>query len=136
MKFRSPLSIAVGSGSAKHGFSHWWLQRVSAIALIPLTLWFVFSMVCLSASGYAEAVAWLSSPINAAIMLLFTLTALLATSIRLKVVGAVSELSSSLLQLNIDTVTISKSVIFNMLFFVFIFFRFNFFLFKNTLFIL
>ena len=76
MKFRSPLSIAVGSGSAKHGFSHWWLQRVSAIALIPLTLWFVFSMVCLSASGYTEAVAWLSSPINAAIMLLFTLTAL------------------------------------------------------------
>jgi len=76
MKYRSPLSKAIGSGSAKHGFSHWWLQRVSAIALIPLTLWFVFSMVCLSATGYDEAVAWLSSPINATIMLLFTLTAL------------------------------------------------------------
>jgi len=76
MKFRSPLSKAIGSGSAKHGFSHWWLQRVSAVALIPLTIWFVFSMVCLSAHGYNEAIAWLSSPINATIMLLFTLTAL------------------------------------------------------------
>ena len=76
MKYRSPLSKAMGSGSAKHGFSHWWLQRVSAIALIPMTLWFVFSMVCLSATGYNEAVAWLSSPFNATIMLLFTLTAL------------------------------------------------------------
>jgi len=76
MKYRSPLSKAIGSGSAKHGFSHWWLQRVSAIALIPLTLWFVYSMVCLSTVGYSEAVAWLASPINATIMLLFTLTAL------------------------------------------------------------
>ena len=64
MKFRSPLSKALGSGSAKHGFSHWWLQRVSAIALIPLTLWFVYSMVCLSTTGYYEAVEWLSSPFN------------------------------------------------------------------------
>ena len=76
MKFRSPLSRAQGLGSAKHGFSHWWLQRISAIALIPLTIWFVFSMVCLSSSGYYEAIEWLSSPFNAAIMLLFTLTAL------------------------------------------------------------
>ena len=76
MKYRSPLSKAIGSGSAKHGFSHWWLQRVSAIALIPLTLWFVYSMVYLSTVGYSEAVAWLASPINATIMLLFTLTAL------------------------------------------------------------
>lgn len=76
MKFRSPLSKALGSGSAKHGFSHWWLQRVSAVALIPLTLWFVFSMVCLSTSDYTHAVTWLSSPINATIMLLFTLVAL------------------------------------------------------------
>ena len=76
MKFRSPLSKALGSGSAKHGFSHWWLQRVSAIALIPLTIWFVFSVICLSSAGYYEAVEWLSSPFNATIMLLFTLVAL------------------------------------------------------------
>jgi len=76
MKLRSPLSKAVGLGSAKHGFSHWWWQRVTAIALIPLTLWFVYSVLCLVGGGYDTASAWLSSPINATIMLLFVLTGL------------------------------------------------------------
>lgn len=76
MSLRSPRSKAVGLGSAKHGFSHWWWQRVTAIALIPLTFWFVYSLVCLSGGGYLAAVAWLNSPINATIMLLFVLTAL------------------------------------------------------------
>jgi len=76
MSLRSPLSKAVGLGSAKHGFSHWWWQRLTAIALIPLTLWFLYSITCLVGSDYSEVVHWLSSPINATIMLLFTLTAL------------------------------------------------------------
>lgn len=76
MKLRSPLSKAVGLGSAKHGFSHWWWQRLTAIALIPLTLWFLYSITCLVGADYAHVVAWLSSPINASIMLLFVLTAL------------------------------------------------------------
>lgn len=76
MSLRSPLSKAVGLGSAKHGFSHWWWQRVTAIALIPLSLWFVYSVVCLMAGDYHHAVMWLASPINATIMLLFVLTAL------------------------------------------------------------
>jgi len=76
MKFRSPLSKATGLGSAKHGFSHWWWQRVTAIALIPMGLWFVVSVLSLANGTHADAQAWLSSPINATIMLLFTLTAL------------------------------------------------------------
>jgi len=76
MSLRSPLSQAVGLGSAKHGFSHWWWQRVTAIALIPLSIWFVYSVVCLIGSDHATASAWLSNPINATIMLLFVLTAL------------------------------------------------------------
>lgn len=76
MSLRSPLSKAVGLGSAKHGFSHWWWQRVSAIALIPLSLWFVYYVVMLLGADYATAQAWLSSPINATIMLLFVLAAL------------------------------------------------------------
>lgn len=76
MSLRSPLSKAIGLGSAKHGFSHWWWQRVTAIALIPLSLWFVFSMVNLAGASYDQVQAWLSSPINATITLLFTLTAL------------------------------------------------------------
>ncbi|RBP49263.1 succinate dehydrogenase, hydrophobic membrane anchor protein [Arenicella xantha] len=76
MSLRSPLSKALGLGSAKHGFSHWWWQRVTAIALIPLTVWFVYSLVCLSSGGYQDAVIWLSSPVSATLMLLFVLTAL------------------------------------------------------------
>lgn len=76
MSLRSPLSKAIGLGSAKHGFSHWWWQRVTAIALIPLCLWFVYSMVCLIHSDHATAANWLNHPVNASIMLLFVLTAL------------------------------------------------------------
>jgi len=76
MSLRSPLSKATGLGSAKHGFSHWWWQRVTAVALIPLSLWFVYSLVCLVSADYQHAVMWLSSPINATLMLLFVLTAL------------------------------------------------------------
>jgi succinate dehydrogenase / fumarate reductase membrane anchor subunit len=76
MSLRSPLSKAVGLGSAKHGFSHWWWQRVTAIALIPLSLWFVYSMICLIHGDHATATSWLNSAVNASIMLLFVLTAL------------------------------------------------------------
>ena len=86
MKLRSPLSKAVGLGSAKHGFSHWWWQRVTAIALVPLTLWFVYSVLCLVGSNHAIAEAWLSSPINATIMLLFVLSALFHAQTGLQVV--------------------------------------------------
>jgi len=86
MSLRSPLSKAVGLGSAKHGFSHWWWQRVTAIALIPLCLWFIYSVVCLAIGDYSTAVSWLSSPINATIMLLFVLTAIYHAQTGLQVV--------------------------------------------------
>ena len=56
MSLRSPLSKAIGLGSAKHGFSHWWRQRVTAIALVPLVIWFSFSVLCLIGSTHSEAV--------------------------------------------------------------------------------
>ncbi len=86
MKFRSPLSQATGLGSAKHGFSHWWWQRVTAIALIPMGLWFVISVLGLAGGTHAQAQEWLSSPVNATIVLLFTLTALFHAQTGLQVV--------------------------------------------------
>ena len=86
MSLRSPLSKAVGLGSAKHGFSHWWWQRVTAIALIPLCLWFIYSIVCVAIGDYSVAVNWLKSPINATIMLLFVLTAIYHAQTGLQVV--------------------------------------------------
>lgn len=86
MSLRSPLSKAVGLGSAKHGFSHWWWQRVTAIALIPLCLWFIYSLLCLIGSDYKAASDWLSSPLNATLMLLFVLTGLFHGQTGLQVV--------------------------------------------------
>ncbi len=86
MKFRSPRSQAVGLGSAKHGFSHWWWQRVTAVALIPLVIWFVYSLLTLMGSGYDVATAWLSSPINATLMLVFIFAMLFHAQTGLQVV--------------------------------------------------
>ncbi len=86
MNLRSPRSQAVGLGSAKHGFSHWWWQRVTAIALVPLSLWFVYSTLCLVNSDYAEAAAWLSSPLNASLMLIFVFAMLFHAQTGLQVV--------------------------------------------------
>lgn len=68
---RSPLGRARGLGSAKEGLHHWWMQRLTSIALIPLTMWLVVSLVGLSGAGYEDFVLWLASPINATIMILF-----------------------------------------------------------------
>lgn len=86
MSLRSPLSEAKGLGSAKHGFSHWWWQRVTAIALIPLTLWFVWSVLQGLNADFAQVQAWLSAPLNATLMLAFVLTALFHGQTGLQVV--------------------------------------------------
>ncbi len=86
MNLRSPRSKAVGLGSAKHGFSHWWWQRVTAIALVPLTLWFVYSIMSLIGAQYDVASAWLSSPFNATLMLVFVLNLLFHAQTGMQVV--------------------------------------------------
>jgi succinate dehydrogenase / fumarate reductase membrane anchor subunit len=67
---RSDLGRVRGLGSAKEGVNHWWMQRLTAIALIPLTLWFVISIASLSGSNYSTTIAWLSSPLVAVFMIL------------------------------------------------------------------
>lgn len=68
MKLRSPLGIARGLGSAKSGVQHWWLQRVTAIALIPLALWFVVAVIRVAGMDYAGASAWVAAPLNATLL--------------------------------------------------------------------
>ncbi|MDE2304744.1 MAG: succinate dehydrogenase, hydrophobic membrane anchor protein [Gammaproteobacteria bacterium] len=62
---RSPLGRVSGLGSAKDGTSHWWAQRLSAVALLPLTLWFVISLLALPDLSYATVHAWLARPLDA-----------------------------------------------------------------------
>jgi succinate dehydrogenase / fumarate reductase membrane anchor subunit len=68
---RSPLGRVRGLGSAKEGTHHWWAQRVTAIALIPLTLWLVWSVVQMNGADFVEFTNWLYDPINATLLILF-----------------------------------------------------------------
>lgn len=59
MSLRTPLGRVLGHGSAKEGVSHWWLQRVSSVALVPLTLWFIFALLGLPAFDYVTVRGWM-----------------------------------------------------------------------------
>jgi succinate dehydrogenase / fumarate reductase membrane anchor subunit len=83
---RSPLGRARGLGSAKEGLHHWWAQRLTALALIPLVIWFVASVIGLAGTGYEEFMLWLSSPVNATIMVGFFAVALHHAALGMQVV--------------------------------------------------
>ncbi len=68
---RSPLGAVRGLGSAKDGTHHWWLQRVTAIALVPLTIWFVASLVVLAGAPLEAFAAWVGQPLVAVLLGLF-----------------------------------------------------------------
>jgi succinate dehydrogenase / fumarate reductase membrane anchor subunit len=71
---RSSLAEARGLGSAKEGVGHWWAQRASAVALVPLALWLVVSLVALAGADHAAATEWIARP-WVAVTLLLTLLA-------------------------------------------------------------
>jgi len=63
-------------GSAHNGLREWRLQRLTALALIPLGLYFASSIIWLAKSDQSTAVAWLSSPVTALLVILFVLAGL------------------------------------------------------------
>lgn len=73
MSLRTPLGRVLGLGSAKEGQSHWWGQRVSSVALVPLTLWFAISLSTLPALDYVNVSAWMSGTWTAVLLILFVL---------------------------------------------------------------
>lgn len=74
MSLQSPLAKVLGSGSAKGGTDHWWSQRVTAIALLILGLWFLVSVSLLDGLTYADLHAWASRTINSVMLLLLSVT--------------------------------------------------------------
>jgi succinate dehydrogenase / fumarate reductase membrane anchor subunit len=74
MDLRSPLARVRGLGSAKEGVNHWWAQRLTAVALVPLVLWFAVSVVSHTGADHKTAVAWLEQP-HVAIPLLLLIAA-------------------------------------------------------------
>ena len=73
MSLRTPLGRVRGLGSAKDGTQHWWMQRVTAVALVPLTLWLVFFLLNTVAADHAAAAAAIARPVNTVLLLLFLL---------------------------------------------------------------
>ena len=69
-RLAGPLARARGLGSAKEGVQHWWAQRISAVALVPLTLWFVYAVVHLAGADQGAVRDWLHRPANAMLMTL------------------------------------------------------------------
>jgi succinate dehydrogenase / fumarate reductase membrane anchor subunit len=86
MSLRTPLARAKGLGSAKEGVSHWWAQRVTAIALVPLALWFVMSVIGLVGADYGTVSEWLQAPVQSALMVLFLVALFYHAQLGLQVV--------------------------------------------------
>jgi succinate dehydrogenase / fumarate reductase membrane anchor subunit len=70
MSLRSPIGRVLGLGTAKEGFSHWWSQRVTSVALVLLGLWFVSALLRMPTFQYEFVVAWIAMPLNAVLLLL------------------------------------------------------------------
>lgn len=68
--FQSPLARALGRGAANSGVQHWWADRVAAVALVPLCLWFAASIIAHAGSDYAGFIAWFRTPFATSCMIL------------------------------------------------------------------
>lgn len=74
MSLVSPLNKVIGLGSAKEGAEHWWMQRLSAVALIPLGLWFSFALGAMDQLDYSSVVEFVRYPVNSILLVLALIT--------------------------------------------------------------
>ena len=83
---RSPMSRVLGLGSAKEGTGHWWTQRVTAVGVLLLGVWFLLSLQLLPGLAYGDIAAWLARPWNAVLMLLLIATVTVHSDLGLQVI--------------------------------------------------
>ena len=83
---RSPLGRAIGLGSAKEGVEHWWLQRITAVALVPLSLWFVIAIIRLVGADSDSVRDWVGNPLPATMLVLLLIATFYHASLGLQVV--------------------------------------------------
>ncbi len=83
---RSPLGRVLGLGSAKEGVHHWWLQRLTSIALVPLAVWFTVSLLSLPAFDHTTVIAWMAQSWTALLLILFVLIATWHSQLGVRVV--------------------------------------------------
>jgi succinate dehydrogenase / fumarate reductase, membrane anchor subunit len=83
---RSPLSGAIGLGSAKEGVGHWLAQRVTAVALVPLALWFVIAVIELTGADFDAMQDWVGRPLPAILLVLLLIATFYHAALGLQVV--------------------------------------------------
>lgn len=71
MSQRTPLKHAKGLGSAKDGVHHWLIQRLTAVALIPLFVWFIVSLVTMVGADYETVRQWMANPLITVLLVSF-----------------------------------------------------------------
>jgi succinate dehydrogenase / fumarate reductase membrane anchor subunit len=71
VNLQTPLSRVLGLGSAKEGVEHWWWQRLTALALVPLGIWFVVVVISMVGADYATARTWVAQPVNMVLLIAF-----------------------------------------------------------------
>jgi len=85
-RMQSPLGRVLGLGSAKEGVEHWWMQRITAIALVPLAIWFAIAALGMIGADRAAMVAWMHGWASAAFAILFIVAAIYHMALGLQVV--------------------------------------------------
>jgi succinate dehydrogenase / fumarate reductase membrane anchor subunit len=75
MSLMTPLNRVLGLGTAKGAGEHWWLQRMTAVALLPLGLWFAYQLLTLGSFSYASVVAWVREPTTGILLILLVVAA-------------------------------------------------------------
>ncbi len=85
-RMRSPLGQAQGLGSAKEGVAHWWWQRATAVALVPLALWFVIALIGHLGAGVEAVRLWIGRPLPAILMILMLVAVFAHSALGIEVV--------------------------------------------------
>jgi len=71
MSLVTPLNRVLGLGTAKGAAEHWWMQRLTAVALVPLALWFAYGVLALPDFSFASVVDWVHRPVTSILLILF-----------------------------------------------------------------
>ncbi len=87
MHLRSSLSKVHGLGPAKSGTLHWWSQRISAVALIPLSYWFIIFLELSLYAPFQDTIIWLKAPLNSAALIAWIIAAFYHAALGLQVVA-------------------------------------------------
>jgi succinate dehydrogenase membrane anchor subunit len=86
MSLMTPLNRVLGLGTARGAAEHWWVQRMTAVALVPLGLWLAYELLTLPAFDYASVAAWVRDPVTSILLILLVVAAGYHSSLGVQVV--------------------------------------------------